>query len=246
MDRSASCRPNLKWEKDRGKNGSNIAGWMSLPFAGAEHVVLPCFAGAGDNGIKGNASGNEFFVISCALLSSGTRTLLISRWNVGGESVLKATRQYLDDVAADYAPSLAWHRAAAAVQETNLEWNRESRFKPANTPQELKGEHPIFWSGYMLFDVPTKHIYRNGREENEGQEAADGADAPDAGGEPEAKPDGELPGEGDGQPAASPPDMPAENPPAADAEKEGANPGDGGEQPKPAPAIPPGKKDGGK
>lgn len=190
-------------EKDRGKNGSNIAGWMSLPFNSAEHVVLPCFAGAGDNGVRGNADGNEFFVISCALLSSGTRTLLISRWNVGGESTLKATRQYLNDVADDFSPSFAWHRAAKTLQETTLDWTRETRLKPMNKPPELKGNHPLFWSGYMLFDVPTKHIHRNGGEEVD--PAANPAEAPPAEAPEQAQPaEGDLPGEeempeGDGE-----------------------------------------------
>lgn len=187
-------------EKDRGKNGSNIAGWMSLPFNGAEHVVLPCFAGAGDNGIRGAADGNEFFVISCALLSSGTRTLLISRWNVGGESALKATRQYLNDVADDFAPSLAWHRAAKTLRETTLDWTHETRMKPTNKPPELKGQHPLFWSGYMLFDVPTKHIFRNGGEEAD--PAAKPAEPPAEGNPEQAPPaDGDLPDAG-GMPKA--------------------------------------------
>lgn len=183
-------------EKDRGKNGSNIAGWMALPFNGAEHVVLPCFAGAGDNGIRGAADGDEFFIISCALLSSGSRTLLISRWNVGGESSLKVTRQYLNDVADDFAPSLAWHRAAKTLRETPLDWTRETRLKPTNKPPELKGDHPLFWSGYMLFDVPTKHVYRNGGEVVD--PAANPAEPPAADNPEQAPPaDGNLPGDGE-------------------------------------------------
>ena len=226
-------------EKDRGKNGSNLAGWMSLPYAGAEHVVLPCFAGAGDNGVRGNADGHEFFVLACAMLSSGTRTLLISRWNVGGESVLKATRQYLDDIAADYAPSRAWHRAAQALQQTPLDWNRETRLKPMTTPPELTGAHPVFWSGYMLFDVPTKHIFRNGREEGEA------AAPPDAPQEPGVEPDAGLPGEAAEKPAADEsPEMPAAEPPVAEQEGEkNKSDGDGKVGPD-SPPVPPGKKDG--
>lgn len=232
-------------EKDRGKNGSNLAGWMSLPFTGAEHVVLPCFAGAGDNGVKANADGQEFFVIACAMLSSGTRTLLISRWNVGGESALKVTRKYLDDIAADYAPSRAWHRAAQQLQQTPLEWNRETRLKPMTTPPELNGSHPVFWAGYMLIDVPTKHIYRNGREEAE-------AEAPPAGTpEPDPQPEPALPEEGAGQEAPSGTDsLPGEAPPMPPLEsqpvKQGDKPAPPPAAPTESPVIPPGQPDGGK
>ena len=249
-------------EKDRGKNGSNLAGWMSLPYAGAEHVVLPCFAGAADNGVRGNADGHEFFVVACAMLSSGTRTMLISRWNVGGESVLKATRKYLDDVAADYAPSRAWHRAAQSLQQTPLDWNRETRLKPMNTPPELTGAHPVFWSGYMLLDVPTKHTYRNGREEAEAgplpENAPPPGDAPagkkqDAPGAPEpgVPPGDKLPGEGDGQPAADEAEemLPDAGAPEAPSEKgkqqPEANAPPSPVKPSEPPAAPPGKKGGG-
>lgn len=166
-------------EKDRGKNGSNLAAWMSLPFTGAEHVVLPTFSGLGDLGIKGKADGHEFFVIACAMLSSGTRTVLLSRWNVAGESVLEVSRGYLDNVAEDFSPAQAWHQAAAELQTKPLDWSRELRLKPTKSPPELTGRHPVFWAGYMVFDVPTQHIFR--RPDGSLEEGAAGDDSAEEG-----------------------------------------------------------------
>ena len=83
---------------------------------------------------------------------------MISRWNVAGDSALEVSRKYLDNLAADISPINAWHAAAHELTLTKLDWLKETRLKPAKTPPEVTGSHPLFWSGYMLMDVPTTRV----------------------------------------------------------------------------------------
>jgi tetratricopeptide (TPR) repeat protein len=209
-------------EKD-GKTGSNLASWLSLPFDGAEHVVLPCFSGDGETGVKGRVDGHEYFITACSLFASGTRTLLISRWNVGGDSTLEVSRKYLDNLAADMSPVSAWHSAAHALTQTKLDWSKETRLKPAKTPPEVTGAHPLFWSSYMLMDVPTTRVPEAPAKEAEIQ--IDGQ--PNAGDAPKLP--GEAPKEmipknkdsGPGDPAKQ--KKPLDNPPKKDDESQNDN-----------------------
>ena len=71
---------------ERGKPGNSLAAWLSLPFAGPEVVVLPGFHTAAENSLKRvgpNGAGTEVFLSVCGLMSSGVRTVLLSRFSKG-------------------------------------------------------------------------------------------------------------------------------------------------------------------
>ena len=216
-------------EKDRGRNGSNLASWLSLPFDGAEHVVLPCFSGDGETGVKGRADGHEYFITACSMFASGTRTLLISRWNVAGDSALEVSRKYLDNLAADIAPINAWHAAAHDLTLTKLDWLKETRLKPAKTPPDVTGSHPLFWSGYMLMDVPTTKVpdppVKAAEPPADGQPPV--GEAPKLPGDkivpaPAEVPKEMIPKKEDGAGSAAPPkqEKPLDNPPKKDGDPE--------------------------
>ena len=88
---------------DAGKPGSTLSDWGLLPWAGVEQVVLPGFHTPAEYGLKKGGTGDEIFLTLCGLMSSGSRTVLLSRWRVGGES----TSPLLSQVAIRYAPTFS-------------------------------------------------------------------------------------------------------------------------------------------
>lgn len=140
--------------KDQGRTGNNLAAWLSLPLEGAESVVLPCFESAGATGVGSPGDGQDLFLTTMGLVASGARTVMISRWPTRGKSSLDFTTHYLQ--AAETAlPAAAMEAARAAVRTTPLVFADESRVRTPPQPPVAKCEHPLFWAGYMVIDVPT-------------------------------------------------------------------------------------------
>ncbi len=141
---------------DAGKPGGSLSDWTLLPLGGVEQILLPGFHTAAENGLKrGNANGDEIFTATCALMASGCRTILISRWRVGGQSTYDLMREFLQELPHESA-SGAWRRSVQLASDRLLDLHLEGRLKaPANTPA-FKADHPFFWSGYMLLDTGAK------------------------------------------------------------------------------------------
>ena len=92
---------------DHGTPGSSLDSWMQLPWRGirsSDHdwifVKLP-------KALADHApTVEELFITSCGLMASGTRSILISRWRVGGQTTIDLTREFallLNDHAASDA-----------------------------------------------------------------------------------------------------------------------------------------------
>jgi hypothetical protein len=140
---------------DRGKHGSSLVGWLSLPWGGPEVVVLPGFHTLAESGLrKPSAAGNDLFLALCGLMSSGARTILISRWRVGGQTTVDLVREFVQELP-HASPAEAWQRSVQIAGDAPIDPLREPRIKKASGIGELKGNHPFFWSGYMLADCPT-------------------------------------------------------------------------------------------
>jgi tetratricopeptide (TPR) repeat protein len=140
--------------KDRASNGSNLASWLSLPWRGAEHLILPTFESEAANGVKGKPDGDELFLLTTGLMASGSRTILLSRWTTGGKSTLDFTTDYWQ-LARDQSPVVAYQEALRKTQDRPVEFAMEPRIASSKEPLEGKATHPVFWAGYMLFDIPT-------------------------------------------------------------------------------------------
>jgi hypothetical protein len=181
---------------DRGKAGGSLATWFSLPLGGPEQLVLPGFHTAAENGLRrGQPTGDEMFLSLCGLMSSGVRTILISRWRTGGQTSFGLVREFAQELP-HISPAEAWQRSVQVALDTQIEPSLEPRVKksPATT-EPPKADHPLFWAGYMLVDSGVMP---------EGQDKAltiPGLNAPD-----KAKP---------AQPANPPLAPPAFNPPVA-------------------------------
>jgi hypothetical protein len=138
---------------DRGKPGSSLEDWSALPWGGPEEISLPAFHTPCESALKkGNANGDEMFLTLCGLMATGTRTALISRWRVGGRSAMQLLREYHQELPHDSAAE-AWRRAVKLLRSSALDSTREPRIKAPAATEGLTGEHPFFWSGYLLADT---------------------------------------------------------------------------------------------
>ncbi len=138
---------------DRGKPGTSLASWLSLPFGGPEQVLLPGFHTSAENSMrKSNDPGNELFLSLCGLMSSGARTILVSRWRVGGQTSFDLVREFAQELP-HTSPAEAWQRSVRVATDTQIEPEHEPRVKKQQANVEPpKADHPFFWAGYMLVD----------------------------------------------------------------------------------------------
>jgi tetratricopeptide (TPR) repeat protein len=141
---------------DKGAPRSNVGAWMSLPFYGPEQYIIPGFnTAAGSGKISGN--GNEIFLTVCGMMACGARTVLLSRWAVGGENDFNLTREFLAELKNDSAAQ-AWRRARELSMLNDINPDREPRIRSITGGVALKTDHPFFWSGYMLIDTGVKPV----------------------------------------------------------------------------------------
>ncbi len=142
-------------QKDRGLKGSRLSNWLGLPWHGAEHIVLPFFESLGARGVTGNNAGDDLFLLTTSLLASGARTLMISRWTTGGVSGLQFSNIYWRENRKK-APMEAIHEARQKMLSEPIVFTREPRpAKPkGKEPLEITAQHPLFWAGYFLVDIP--------------------------------------------------------------------------------------------
>ncbi|MBX3419441.1 MAG: CHAT domain-containing protein [Pirellulaceae bacterium] len=142
-------------QKDRGLKGNRLSNWLTLPWEGPGHVVLPFYESGGSKGIAGNNPGDDLFLLTTALLASGTKTALVSRWPTNGISGLKFSSTYRQETR-KHPPIEAIHLARMQMIAEPLDFDREPRAKKAKGQEQdvVNAEHPFFWAGYMLVDVP--------------------------------------------------------------------------------------------
>jgi tetratricopeptide (TPR) repeat protein len=137
---------------DAGKPGSTLAEWGLLPWAGVEQVVLPGFHTPAEYGLKKGGTGDEIFLSLCGMMASGSRTVLLSRWRVGGQTTANLMREFVQELPHEPA-AVAWRRSVQLCNENLIDPAAEGRLKPSQAADGLKADHPFFWSGYLLADT---------------------------------------------------------------------------------------------
>ena len=143
----------LPMQNDKERIGSTLDAWMTLPWSGPEHVVMPGFHSDGGAGLRGKLNGNDLFLTSLGLMASGTRTALISRWATGGQTALELTRQYAEQLP-QAGVAQAIRNSRQKTRELDLDYENEPRLRTKKSDPVLKAEHPFFWAAHMLFSIP--------------------------------------------------------------------------------------------
>ncbi len=136
--------------------GQGLSDWLLLPWGSPEQMILPGFHSAAASALgkrARGANGGEIFLNSMAMMASGTRTVLMSRWRVGGRTTLDLTREYLRELEQS-DPADAWQRSVLLVQNTPIDVHSEPRVERKSTRRgdRLNASHPFFWAGYLLID----------------------------------------------------------------------------------------------
>lgn len=140
---------------DRQKNVGTLENWFALPAKQVEYFILPGFHTIAETGLKltSKTPGNEVFLSLCGLMSTGARTVLISRWRPGGASTLELVREFVQELPFRSAAA-SWQRAAQLEWETPLNLAAEPRVKyNPSAPIQVSPAHPFFWAGLMVVDT---------------------------------------------------------------------------------------------
>ncbi len=142
---------------DAGKPGNSVGDWLGLPFGAPDEMVLPGFHTAAERSLRGVSpatAGQEVFLTVCAMMSAGARTVLLSRWRVGGRSSFDLVREFTQELP-HTAPADAYQRAVFLTAGSRIEPDAEPRVRRAQVDELPQASHPFFWAGYMLIDAGT-------------------------------------------------------------------------------------------
>jgi hypothetical protein len=140
---------------DHVRAAGSLAQWIALPRKSAAQVILPGTRTPAEGGLKQPSAaprGSEMFLALCGLMSSGARTVLVSRWRTGGASSEELAYQFAQELPFTTA-SDAWQRGVQFLWDTPLDLDREPRIKRAPGGEAPLARHPFFWSGCMLIDT---------------------------------------------------------------------------------------------
>ncbi|TWU07676.1 CHAT domain-containing protein [Stieleria varia] len=125
-----------------------LESWLRFPGKVVESVALFGFRTPVDLGQVGN--GRELFHCVASLQCAGVRSVLLSRWIVGGESTALVMREYAQELPF-IGPSDAWTRARGLLRRSELDPSAEPTLMQSEYDREgLTGDEPFFWSGYLL------------------------------------------------------------------------------------------------
>jgi hypothetical protein len=152
----------LKWtpfNSDKQKVNNPVSTWLSLPWGGPQLVVLPGFHTAAENALKtGNApqgtitNGDDIFLSAMALEACGAKTILLSRWRVGGRSTFDLTGHFLKNLQTMSAAE-AWRHSILDVGVEPLVLAEEPRVRAAAGDTDVPlANHPFFWSSFLVID----------------------------------------------------------------------------------------------
>ena len=159
-------------DKPRTAGAMNV--WMALPWKSVDQFILPGFHTAAENSLKspGSNPGNEMFLSTMALMSTGARTVLVSRWRTGGESAIDLIREFVQELPFETAAA-AWQRAVQVTSQTPIDMGREPRSRQQAQRSCYRGRAAEGRSSVFLVGI---HAGRYGREREAGGESDGEAD----------------------------------------------------------------------
>ena len=151
----------LKWtpfNADKNKIHHPVSSWLSLPWGGPQLVVLPGFHTAAENALKTErmqgaiTNGDDLFLSAMVLQACGAKTILLSRWRVGGRSTFDLTGHFLKNIQTMGAAE-AWRQSILDVGVEPLVLAEEPRLRPGAGEVDVpSANHPFFWSSFILLD----------------------------------------------------------------------------------------------
>ncbi len=133
---------------DQNSPYGTLAAWLRFPVQGPRTVVLSGMRTPIDVGKIG--TGDEIFMTLCGLHVAGVRSVMVSRWAVGGESSAIALRELVQELPFAGLEE-SWRRARAVLRRSELNPAAEPLLIQAEHNREgLTGDQPLFWAGYLV------------------------------------------------------------------------------------------------
>jgi len=139
---------------DQGKPGSSLQSWFPLPWGAPDVVVLPGFHTPAEDSLKTKGTGQEIFFSLCGMMANGTRTVLLTRWQSGGQTSYDLIREFVQELP-NRSAAEAWQRSVVLAKGTPITPGQESRVKLLPSDDIPKAKHPLFWGGFLLSDVSS-------------------------------------------------------------------------------------------
>lgn len=137
---------------DRDSKSGALADWIEYPWGAPDQVVIPGFHTAAEAYLSPKSTGYEVFLAACGLMSTGTRTALVSRWRTGGKAPAVLVREFVLGIEKTNA-SDAWRTATELARVETLDPAVEPRVNKPSDDSDLLADHPFFWAGYLLLDT---------------------------------------------------------------------------------------------
>ncbi|QGJ69185.1 Hypothetical protein PBC10988_8530 [Planctomycetales bacterium 10988] len=134
---------------------NSVYGLIQLPWNGLQSIVLPGYHTAAEDGLSGNSRnflGNDLFIPISGMLASGTQTVAISRWRMGGQNTINLLRELMQELPYS-STSEAWRRSVLLSWQNPLDPILEPRLQVPSLNDELLPIHPVFWSGIQVIDL---------------------------------------------------------------------------------------------
>jgi hypothetical protein len=140
---------------ESGRAGSTLEDWFALPWPRPAEIVLPGFHTPAESGLRTGGTGNELFLATSGLMACGARSILISRWPLGGSSTSRLLGEYVQELPFTSAAE-AWQRSVQLAGAHPVDPDREPRLTKSGWDDGLQADHPLFWAGYLLVDTGSK------------------------------------------------------------------------------------------
>ena len=138
---------------DGAKNDGKLSDCLLLPYGAPQTILLPGFHTPEESSFKTSCRvpGFDLFFTSCALMSEGSQTILLSRWRTGGFSAQNLLQNYCKSIP-KYDPASAWRVAVLKTAGASAQLDKEPSVTGEPADKNFRMTHPYFWGGYMLFD----------------------------------------------------------------------------------------------
>ena len=126
---------------DRAAESGWLSHWFARPLGNPAQILLPGFRTPAEVALRQPGSappGSDLFLAACGLMSTGARTVLLSRWRTGGESSRSLVREFAQELPYTSAAD-AWQRSVQVLWETPLDAEPRPRLPRAARRFKLRG-----------------------------------------------------------------------------------------------------------
>ncbi len=140
---------------DTARFGTTLFDWMLLPEWAPETMVLPGLNSVGAGASK--ADGSDMFLTTTALLASGSRAALVSRWNSGGQMQIELAGRFAK-CSRNMSLGDALKTSIEEVKLLDVDYAKEPRIDVEKNAAPITGASPFFWANQILVALPEPPI----------------------------------------------------------------------------------------